>query len=162
MVKQNPGYSPRNYELQEVFFRSEQERISNHLFGLGVVSRLIEDRSPDAGVKTDVNGVNQLDKLFVPCLTFSVSDDGEEKVLSLVAITPYPDGRSYTYFRLGVIGLFDTLYPFPGVDFDDAQAVNDTARELITARDDGLLPNLDATLLSVHNPNTSISIGPHQ
>lgn len=145
---------PGNYELQEAFLRGKQQEISNRLFEFGVVSRLVETTEPTAGVKTDVRGIAQLDKVFVPSI--STASDGRDKVLSLAAITPEQRGRSFTYFRLGMIDETGTLFPLPGVNHDDAAAVHALARELIEAREDGTLPNLDSSLLSIKNPNTGM------
>ena len=139
-------------KAQQEHLRHRQQGISNHLFELGVVSRIVGEHDPSAGIKTNLEGVAQLDKIFVPALNTAQDGDKTEKVLSLAAITPEANGRGYTYFKLAMIDETGILYPLPGVDKADAEAILATATDLIADRDDGILPGLDGSLLNINNP----------
>lgn len=152
---------PGNFELQQDFLAAEQRRISGELFESGAASRIVSDTKPAVGATVELDGLHQLDKLFVPSLTMARSQDKndgkEEKVLSLVAITDGAAGqRSFTYFRLGMIDDTGTLFPYPGIDAADAEAVQQAATELVSAKEQAMLPNLSFDLLTINNPNTAI------
>lgn len=163
MSEQSHGENlvPGNFELQQEFLAAEQRRISGELFESGAASRITGETERAVGATVELGGLHQLEKLFVPSLSMARSqdenDDKEEKVLSLVAITDGAAGqRSFTYFRLGMIDDTGTLFPYPGIDATDAEAVQQAANELVSAKEQAMLPNLTFDLLSISNPNTAI------
>jgi len=145
-----------NYELQQDFLGGQQRQISNHLFEIGVISRLT-NTLPSVGAKVDTQGLAQLDKVFVPSISYTKYSGRDEAVLSLVAISDAEDNsRTFTHFRLGMIDDTNTLFPYPNVIPEDAEAVHHAANKLIAAREEGLIPNLSHDLLSVTNPSYGI------
>lgn len=157
----NEGKQPvqGNWELQQEFLAAEQQRISNELFEHGVPARLMPGDEDLRGAKTDLSGLAQLDKVFVPSYGLARDGDQEERTLSLVAITEDPEksSRSFTYKQVGAVDSAGILYPFPGVDPEDADRVHAAARQLEQAKADGVLPDLDFSLLSINNPRQAIT-----
>lgn len=152
-----------NYELQQLRLTELHQEISNRLFMLGVASRIVKARPPELGAKTDVNGVEQLDKLFVPALASKKVDGRNERVLRLAIITPQEkyNGKTYGYTNLGEIDEQGFLHVYSNIPEDDAWTVFNEASALETLRLPAKhmpaeLPQLDSSLLFVHNPNTAI------
>jgi len=154
-----PSPNQTNFELQEVLLAEEQARISGELFEQGAASRIMGDATPMRGAVADLQGLSQLDKLFVPSFATVQDDEHTERVLSLVAVTNSQDGRgrSFTYRPVGRVDNTNTLYPYPNIEAADAEAVHRAAQQLEKAQADGLLTNLDANLLSIDNPRTGIT-----
>lgn len=150
---------PANYELQKEFLDEEQRRISAELFESGVTSRIAGVAKIATGALVEVTGLGQLDKLFVPSLGKVRQGDREEQELSLVAITAddAKQSRSFSYLKLGRIDSAGILFPYPGIPIDDADIVHSAALQLVQAKQEGLLPNLNYDLLSVHNPRQAIT-----
>jgi hypothetical protein len=147
-----------NYELQRLYLSGEQTRISAHLFELGVVSRLVGTVRPEAQ-RAPITGLDQLDKTFVPGVRNRKVGGETARVLSLVALAHAGErSRSFTYLDLGQLDDVGMLYPYSTVDVQDAEAVHGAARELMRAREEGILPDLSSTLLHVNNPLTSIRL----
>ena len=151
---------PGNFELQKDFLAQEQRRISAELFETGVTSRIVAAIDTGRGAQMDVSGLGQLDKLFVPSVTRVNTNGKEETKLSLAAIQDTTKGETpstaYGYHDIGLIDDTGTLFPYPEVLPDDAEAVHQAAIQLAELKTDGTLPGLNYNLLGIHNPNTSI------
>lgn len=144
-----------NFEHQRGYLLGRQREITSRLFGLGVVSRLIATQ-PTTGAGNSLEGLEQLDKLFVPHLAVR-PDEHSESILSLAAIAfENQDQRAFTYLGVGMLTPADILHPFDKVDPADAEAVHEAARGLMRARDRGTLPTLDPTLTSIQDPSLLI------
>lgn len=162
-----PNLPPReNFELQAVYLRQLQQNISRDLFESGVASRLLAGDS-NHGANFPLHGVDQLELVFTPCLSKRIDGDKTEEVLSLAVIKEdnvdsdgKPFSRTYAYRGVGIIDSAGVLMKYPDVDADDADAVYVAARQLSLAREEGELPNLSFSLLSINNPNTSIQAAP--
>lgn len=164
-MKETYPKQPGNYELQAAYLQQMQQGISQDLFLSGVSSRLIspaDGDSPDLrGAHFPLQGVDQLDILFAPCLATVTLNDRQETVLSLAAIKDEANtrglpSRSYAYKKIGMIDTSGVLMQFPDVSEDDAAAVHQAAKQLEAARDSGELPDLAFSLLYIKNPNTAI------
>lgn len=144
-----------SFEYQRSYLTARQREIGSRLSGLGVVSRLI-DALPTEEAGNSLEGLKQLDKLFVPHLAVR-PDEHSASMLSLAAITfENQEQRAFTYLGVGMLTPADILHPFDKVDPADAEAVHDAARGLMQARDRGILPTLDPTLISVQDPSLFI------
>ena len=58
-----------------------------------------------------------------------------------------------SFVLLGTFDDYGTMYHFPGIDKDAAEAVFSGAQELMNLRDSGALPNLAPNLTTIINPN---------
>lgn len=156
----NPNVpSSGNYELQEEFLTTEQRRISGHLFELGVVSRIIGQQMPEWGIGSGLDELEMLDKVFVPSFIRIRDGRNNDRQLSLTAFTHTEGGRtSDCSYRLGMVDSTDTLFAFSGVNPEDAESVHETARELLRAKADGLIPNLSGDLLSINNLHNAMEL----
>ncbi len=149
-------------EMQQDLLKSLQYEISERLFVSGAASRIVEAVPPLIGAKTDTEGVEQLDKIFVPALNNKRVDDRVEKVLSLAVITESPNnGRSFGYTKLGEIDEQGFMHVSPGIPEDDAWIVFNEAQELekLKTGDEAtppMLPELSGSLLLINNPYTAI------
>lgn len=162
MSEQDRSLPEGNYELQQQFLDSEQKRISSVLFESGAISNITQVVKVRSGLTTEVHGFSELEKTFVPSMAMIDDRGHQEAQLSLVAITPDPGRKSkgYSYMPLGRIDSAGILFPYPNVPPEDAGKVYQAALELMQARDNGVLPNLNFNLLSISNPNTAISSSP--
>ncbi len=154
--------------MQKDLLQSLQYEISKRLFLSGAASRIVGSVPPEIGAKTNTEGVEQLDKLFVPTINRKNIDGREENVLSLAVITEGPNkGRSFGYTRLGEIDEQGFLHVFPGIPEDEAWEVFYESLSLGKLRDGDeqnppLLPNLEYSLLGINNPYTAIQRADNQ
>lgn len=163
----NHNIEPReigHIEMQQELLKCMQLEISSRLFVSGVASRIIDAKKPHLGAKTNVEGVEQLDKLFLPSITCSRDRTGRtEKTLDLAVVTNDDEKKSRTfgYISLGAIDEQNFLYPHPGISSDDAWAVYYEAIALEKLKtgsetEPPTLPNLEPGLLGISNPYTGI------
>jgi len=144
--------SSENYELQSAFLRARQQDISNRLFELGIVSRIVSGGLQPRGAVVEVEGLAQLDVLFVPSRIKVRHGQDSLEILQLAALRP--DRSAVSYFQLGRIDQTSpTVHPYEGVDEADADEVLAHALDLSDFQADGTLPNLTYDLLDVLNPN---------
>jgi hypothetical protein len=144
-----------NFELQIEYLTDRQREISDRLFELGVVSRIVA-KGTLAGSQIPVKGFDQLDKSFVPALKRTPSGGEVGRILYLAAKAQSGEGVSAGYFELGQLDEAGILFPFPDVVAQDAETVYKEAQTLIAAKQEGTLPNLSDDLMSIDNPNTVI------
>lgn len=159
MSERRPS-TQENYELQEDFLAQEQLRIGTQLFEKGVISKIVGDALTGGGARLDVQGLAQFTLLFTPSMKKFCDEGRSHEQLSLTAIKSEENSRTFSYFPLGTVDNYGILYPYPGVDYEAAQVVAEQAMSLRQAKTDGLLPNLDYSLLLVNNPNTGIMLMP--
>ena len=149
-----------NYDLQRVYLAERQTQISAHLFELGVVSRLVETQRPDA-LRAPIAGLHQLERTFAPSIRDRRLRHATETQLSLVSIASAGDrSHSMTYLRIGEIDETGTLFPLPGIDKQDADAVYTSAQELVNDKTAGILPNLSSDLLGIDDPTRALVLSP--
>lgn len=156
----NPQDHRGHIELQQHYLREFQERVSAELFGSGVASRLLYNAPP---TRNDVEGVAQLDKLFVPSVRYYKSRQGEPHKILRLAVISREHSHTTDYVDLGEIDQQNFLRVSQGVTDakteDDAWAVYATALELETLQtgdesNPPTLPNLSSNLLSITNSYT--------
>ena len=150
-----------NFELQIAFLAQEQARISQELYAAGATSRIASALGSTTGAKVDVEGVGQITNMFVPAVR-SIRN-GSQTVyneLSLVAVEHAASDRvaskSFGYMRLGLLDEYGMVYPYPGLPREDVELVALKAMELVSAKEQGLLADLNNSLLDVFNPRTAI------
>ena len=154
--------------MQQELLSSIQGEISNRLFVSGAASRIIDAKKPHLGAKTDIEGLDQLGKLFVPSVALTRNSNGRtERTLSLAVLTTDDEmkSRTFGYINLGAIDEQNFLYPHPGIPSDGAWAVYTEAVMLERLKngsetEPSTLPNLEPSLLGIENPYTGIRAAP--
>lgn len=146
-----------NYELQQEYLNQRQQEISADLFELGVVSRLAAGNKT-IGAVVPIEGIDQLDKLFVPGFRKIRNGDRSERTLSLVAIARGDNSQSYGYLDIGELTEENILFHLPRIEAQDAAAVHEAAIGLLTDQREGVLPNLRNDLLGIENPYTALRL----